>query len=356
MLRPSVILLGLMVSPASADEELTVVSWGGAYEAAQHKAVFGPYSVRTGKALRILEYGDLQGFSEGRAISESWDVVDLQEDQAITACAEGLLNKLDPADIFGTAELDQILSDFVPGSIGDCHVTQNLYAAVIAFNDSSFPGEKPGQVEDFFDLEKFPGKRALPRNPDAILEWALLAVGVPASQIYDLLSTDRGLRLALRKLETIRSEIIWWDELEASLKLLQDGTASMSAGYNGRFFSAALIGAPVTILWDGRILGYEVWAIPASTKQLEAAKHFIAFATSPEQLANLAEEIPYGPARESALARVGRNTYTGIPMAAHLPNAPHHKGRVLVRDSIWYAKTSELRRRRFDDWLAGSLD
>ena len=80
-------------------------------------------------------------------------------------------------------------------------------------------------------------------------------------------------------------------------------------------------------------------------------KEFIDFATSPVQLAKLAEIIPYGPARTSALLRVGKNSVSGTPISDHLPNAPHHKRRAIVRDSAWYSNTASLRQRRFDAWL-----
>jgi putative spermidine/putrescine transport system substrate-binding protein len=69
-------------------------------------------------------------------------------------------------------------------------------------------------------------------------------------------------------------------------------------------------------------------------------------------MARLAERIPYGPARQSAFDRIGLNPVTGTPMRPHLPNAPHYNARALVRDSVWSAHTAELRRRRFEAWLA----
>ncbi len=186
------------------------------------------------------------------------------------------------------------------GRPGDCSVAQNVFATVIAFDQRAFPGVKPSRVEDFFDLERLPDKRALEKNPDVILEWALLAEGAPASQVYDLLSTDLGLRLALRKLDTIRDQILWWEEVARPAEMLRDGEVSMASGYNGRFFSMAREeGAPVVIVWNGRVIGYDVWAVLATSKQPRLAERFLRFATA--QLARLAERIPYGPAHNSAM-------------------------------------------------------
>ena len=222
----------------------------------------------------------------------------------------------------------------------------------MAYDERAFPGVKPTRIGDFFDTARFPGPRAVQRGPDGILEWALLAEGVPPEQVYGLLSTDRGLRLAFRRLDTIREHIVWWTDPAEPAEMLADGRAVMAAGFNGRFFDmAARGGAPVDIVWDGRIIGTEVWAIPASTENPQAARDFLAFALRPASMARLSELIPYGPARRSAFERVGLHPETGVPMRVHLPNAPQHGGRALIRDAAWVANTRDLRQRRFQAWL-----
>ena len=126
----------------------------------------------------------------------------------------------------------------------------------------------------------------------------------------------------------------------------------LASGFNGRFFDIAQAGrAPVSIVWDGRIIGVEVWTITQGADAPEAARAFLAHALSPDTMARLSERIPYGPARLSAFERIGQNPETGVPMRVHLPNAPGHGTRALIRDSVWYANTRNLRARRFGDWL-----
>ncbi|PWE31166.1 spermidine/putrescine ABC transporter substrate-binding protein [Maritimibacter sp. 55A14] len=348
------VVLALCATPAGAQQDagpdpLTVVSWGGAYEAAQRAALFEPFTQATGTPLDIRSYdGSLEALRQ-RAKIEGWDVIDMLEDQAIAACDAGLLRPLEPAQIGGPAAM----RDFMEGAFRGCSVAQNVFATVMAYDARAYPGVKPATVEDFFDLARFPGRRALPRSPDVVLEWALMAEGVPTAQVYDLLSTDRGLRLALRKLDTIRDEILWWEETAAPAEWLAEGRVAMAAGYNGRFFAAQQAGAPLSVIWDGRIIGVEVWAVAAASDAPEAALDFLRFASAPAPQAALAERIPYGPARRSALKRVGLHPEHGVPMRDHLPNAPQHGDRALVRDSDWYANTHALRTRRFETWLEG---
>lgn len=350
---PALLALLTAATPAGAEEPVTVVSWGGAYEQAQRRAIFEPFTNTTGIELEIVRYsGGLDALRE-RAAAEGWDVVDMLEDQAIAACESGLLRRIDPQSVVEPLPDASLAADFVPGAFRDCSVAQNLFATVFAYDERAFPGLKPRRIEDFFDLEAFPGPRAIEKSPDVILEWALMAEGVPASQVYDLLSTDRGLRLAFRKLDEIRNAVVWWQDPATPAALLRDGRAVMASGYNGRFFAVARAeDAPVTVVWDGRLIGYDVWAVSADSDRPEAAERFLRFATAPEPLARLAELIPYGPARRSALQRVGLHPETRIPMRNHLPNAPQHGERALIRDSLWYAHTAALRARRFEAWLA----
>ena len=349
-------LLAAGFAPAqAAGDTLTIVSWGGAYERAQRAAIFDPYAESSGNDVEVLQYdGSLTSISE-RAGGESWDVIDMTETLAIAACREGLIKPLEIERVVVPEPSLGLKDDFVNGAFRKCSIAQNLFATVIAFNPLAFPGIKPSRVEDLFDLSTFPGKRALPKTPDALLEWALLAEGAPAEQVYNLLSTDRGLDLAFRKLSEIRDHIVWWEDIEDSVTLIGDGSAAMATGFNGRFFSASEFdGLPIHIIWDGQQIGLEVWAIAAQSDMTDLAETFIGFATGPDRQARLAEIIPYAPARRSGMLRVGINPELRINMRDYLPTAVgNSQRRVLIQDGEWYANTRELRARRFQDWLTG---
>lgn len=349
-LRPRIAWIAwLWVSVCDAD--LTIASWGGAYESAQTSAIFTPFSKASGQALNIVKYQGESDWYDAQAVRQNWDVIDMTEDQAIQSCKAGELIELDHAQLLDRSDE----SDFIDGAFRKCSVAQNLHATVIAFSESAFPGIKPTHVEDFFDLEQFPGKRGVRNSPDAILEWALMAQGVPTGQVYDLLSSDRGMRLAFQKLDSIRDHIVWWDDVDEPARLLRTGAVTMTSGYNGRLFSNNQEqNGSATILWDGRIVAFEVWAIPRSATDVSAALEFIRFALRPESQAALAEHIPYGPTRLSALRRIGLHPNTKIPMREHLPNSLRHSGRALHSDSLWYANTRSFRERRFRAWRSES--
>lgn len=345
-------LASLLTAASAAEEIITVVSWGGVYEQAQRRAIFAPFTKATGISVKSITYTGGIDTIKDRAEAEKWDVIDMIEDQAISACDIGLLEPISANHVTSADKSMPLDDDFMPNAFRECSVAQNIYSTVYAYDDRVFLGEKPETIADFFDLEKFPGKRALLKDPDVILEWALIAIGVPVGQVYDLLSTDRGLRLAFSKLDSIRDSIVWWSDVGDPGELLDSGTVVMSSGYNGRFFSAMQEEKmPITIVWDGQVINYDVWSIANSSAKKDIAKKFLQFATMPAQMASMAEFIPYGPTRKSALSRIGLHEKSGVPMRDHLPNSTKNVDRALFGDSLWYARTKSLRDQRFENWL-----
>lgn len=352
---PIAILLScLLFSQSTLAQSITISTWGGAYEYAQRQAIFDPFERLTGIKITTQRQKGGLAMLTGESIP---DLVDMEEEDAQSACRQNLLLKLDFkkltshfSDKTDGAEGDA--NDFFDRSFSPCGIAHLTFSTLIAFKPSAFPGKKPQTINDFFDLNNFPGKRGLRKSPGTILEWALIASGVPISQVYDLLSTERGLRLAFKQLDTIREHIVWWEKPEEAAKLLKTHSVVMTSGYNGRFFEAQSPTNPLIMLWDGQLIDRSVWVIPAHHKSLKpAVKRFIAFATHPAQMAKLAEYIPYGPTRRSALERIGNHHEKGTPMQGHLPTASHHLNRALMRDTSWYAHTKKLRQKAFEHWL-----
>ncbi|MGO1430663.1 MAG: extracellular solute-binding protein, partial [Halomonas sp.] len=83
--------------PDAADS-LTVLSWGGAYEHAQRRALFTPFAEAHDVPVAVDSYNG--GLAELRqAVAENdvpWDVLDMTRSEAMAACEEGLLEPLSP--------------------------------------------------------------------------------------------------------------------------------------------------------------------------------------------------------------------------------------------------------------------
>jgi len=345
----------MLAWPALAGaDSLTVVSWGGSYEYSQTRAYFEPFTEKTGIRIDVEQYTG--GIDELRRQVESgevtWDVIDLVKSDSLRACELGLLEPIDHDMLPPAPDGTPAREDFYDGALTRCSVGEVIYATVLAFDARAFPARKPRTVSALFDLERFPGKRSLQRQPIAILEWALRSYGVPRQDVYNLLSTQRGLDLAFERLDRIKDQVVWWEDGATPARLLAEGRVVMASGYNGRFFNAAMNeGEPIQTLWDAQLYDYSLLAIPKGAPNPETAKRFIRFATRTRQLAEQAKYISYGPARRSASKLVWKHARTGVDMRPHLPTYPPNFERAIRKDHEWYARIQERLEKRFSEWL-----
>lgn len=342
-------------NPGAGSDSLTVVSWGGAYARAVAKASYEPFEAATGMTLSREDYNG--GLAEIRTQVDTgnvhWDIVDLERFDALRGCDEGLLELL-PADLPAPgADGSPAAEDFWPEALSDCGVGTSFYSTVVAYHPDRFPGERPATIADFFDLERFPGRRGMRRSPLVNLEFALLADGVPTSDVYAVLDTDEGMDRAFRKLETIRDEVVWWEAGAQPPQLLADAEVAMSTAYNGRIFNAQVLeDQPFVIIWDGQVLDVGQTGIVAGTPNLERALEYLRFSSSAESMVRLTGEIAYSPTRRSALPLVSTHRETGIAMLPHLPTSPQNMGRVLNSDTLWWSDHLDEVNERFSAWLA----
>ena len=334
---------------------LTVASWGGPYEDSQVKAYFEPFTERTGIRIRIDRYNG--GLEELRRQVKTgnldWDLMDMTMADNRAACRLGLLEPVDHTRLHPAPDGTPAGGDFIEGALTRCGVAQIVHSMVVAYNRDAFPGERPLRIADLFDLRRFPGKRALQRGPEANLEWALRSYGVPRQDIYQLLSTERGLRLAFERLDRIRDHVVWWTSIEEPVEMLISGDAVIASEYNGRLFDAAAVhGHPIEIIWDAQIYELGTWGIPRGTRRIDDALEFIRFATGTFPLAEQARYIAYGPARRSSMRLVSTHAETGVDMRPHLPTSPANFRTAIRKDTEWYASLYDRIKARFDAWLA----
>ena len=353
----SLCLLGLGADAAGAApvRTITVATWGGPYEHSQENAYFEPFTRKTGIRIRTERYDG--GLAElRRQVSRgeiAWDLVDMTMADNRAACKLGLLQPIDHSMLLPAPDGTPADQDFVDGALTECGVSQIVYAMVTAYNRDAFPGERPARMKDIFDIQRFPGKRALQKIPEANLEWALKSYGVPRQDLYQLLSTERGLRLAFERLDRIRDHVIWWTSTDQPVELLVTGEVVIASQYNGRLFDAAVIqGHPIELIWDAQLYELGAWGIPEGTPRLDEVLEFIRFATGTRPLADQAKYIAYGPARRSSMKLVSTHAETGVDMRPHLPTSPANFRTAILKDTEWYGSLYDRIKARFDAWLA----
>lgn len=335
------LVAGLCIAGAAKAETISVVTFGGAYEAAAKQAYFDPFTKETGTGFSLEAYdGGLAKLSAMvEAKNTTWDLIDLESNDAIAGCDEGLLQKLDLATLGDT-------SDFIPGSITPCAVATMVWSTVFAYDKTKL-ATAPTSMADFFDLKAFPGKRGLRKSPKATLEWALIADGVAAADVYKVLGTPAGVDRAFKKLDTIKKDIVWWEAGSQAPQLLADGAVVMVQAYNGRISNAVKEqGKPFVTVWDGQVYDFEWWGVPTGAKNGDAAKKFIAFQAKPEVLSQLSKYIAYAPPRKKAVELIDAETLKGMP------TAPANFGNAVQIDVPFWTDNFDALNKRFTAWLA----
>ena len=359
----SATMLTFAAGAAMADD-MTIVSWGGAYSKSQLEAYHKPYMAKNPGVNIINDESSAEAVAKLRAMAEAnnvtWDVVDVVASDAMRLCDEGLAMPIDADKQLAPAPDGTPASeDFGELMVSDCFIPQIVYSTTFGYrtNVAEWGGKEPDDICDVFDLKTFPGKRALEKRPINNVEWALLCDGVAKADVYDVLATPEGQQRALDKLATIKDQTIWWSAGADTPQLLADGEVVIGSTYNGRLFSVIVEqNQPVKMLWDAQVFDLDGWIIPAglSEDRKKRALDYIYFATDTQRLADQAKYISYGPARASSAPLVGKHADLGIDMAPHMPTDPKNAKNTFLYNYEFWADYRDDIDAKFQAWLASN--
>jgi putative spermidine/putrescine transport system substrate-binding protein len=325
-------------APAMA-ADLTVIDFGGANKQAQIKAFYQPWEKSSGD--KIIS-GDYNGeMAKVKAMvdtnSVSWNLVEVESPELSRGCDEGMFEELDPAQ-FGNAE------DFIPGAIQPCGIGFFVWSTVLAYNADKL-SSAPNGWADFWDTQKFPGKRGLRKGAKYTLEFALMADGVAPKDVYGVLATKEGQDRAFAKLDQIKPSIQWWEAGAQPPQFLASGDVVMSSAYNGRI-AAVQDESNLKVVWNGGIYDFDSWAIPKGAKDLDAAQKFAAFSVQPEQQKVYSSNIAYGPANKQAIKLLDPK------LLKDMPTTPENIANQVAIDVTFWADYGEQLEQRFNSWAA----
>lgn len=344
------------ITTASAETELVIVSWGGAYTASQQGAYHEPWMAMNPDIKIINDDSAAEGAAKLRAMAEAgnttWDLLDAEAPAAIALCDEGLVDEINHDKDLAMAPDGTLASvDFGDSIISPCFIPQIAYSFAFGYRNDAFD-TAPTAMSDVFDLEKFPGKRALEKRPDTNMEWALIADGVAPGDVYDVLDTEEGVKRAFAKLDTIKDQVVWWTKGAQPMQLLADGEVVFGTSYNGRLFEAIEVNKqPISMLWDAQILNLDGWVVPTDAPHKAEIMEYLKWATDTQRLADQSKFISYGPLRASSAALVGKHGELGIDMAPHMPTDPANMKTAFAYNFEWWADHKDDLAERFEAWL-----
>ena len=271
-------------------QELTVVSFGGAYQDAQSKALFQPAAKALGIKLKEETYTGIADLRlKVKAGAVTWDVVASGSGSAARAGSEGILEKLDYKVID--------VSSFRPGLWQDYCVGGDVFSTVLAWNTKTYGDKGPQSWADFWDVKKFPGKRSYRKGVAGALEPALMADGVPAGKgLRGACRQPGGIERAIKKIKELKPHVaVWWSSGAQHAQLMKDGEVDMITGWNGRFDVVAKDGAKVAYTFNQALLDYDCYAIAKGAPNKDLAMKFLAEISKPQYQAEFTKYITYGP-------------------------------------------------------------
>lgn len=330
-------LAGCVLGTASGwsrGEEMVFVSFGGALQEAQRAAFLGPFMQSSGHkvAERTWDGGIGKIGVRARMGVLDWDVVQLEGEDFVLGVRDGLFEKIDWNSLGGR-------ENYMPQAVSDYGVGAILYSVVLAYDAGRFTSV-PRSWADFFDVKKFPGKRALRKTAKTTLEIALLADGVPPEDVYKVLGTEEGQARAFRKLDQIKASVVWWENGAKPAELLAEGRVGMAAAYNGRIAAAQAKGAGrLKIQWEQNLFMRDWYAVMKNARNKPLAKQFLRYINTPDVQARLPELIPYGVPRTDVMRRYAADAYR------HLPTHPSNlRNALTVDDKFWVEHGAQLER------------
>ena len=304
-------------------KDLVLVNWGGDAITAYDAAYGQSFTKDTGIPVKMDGSGPTEGAiaAQFKSGSPTWDLVDVDPFSAITLGEQGMLEPIDYTIV------DK--SKMRPGFGWEHAASTYFFSYVIAYDSEKFGDMAPTGMADFFDVEKFPGKRSLYKWGVSSWEAALLADGIAPAELYPL-----DLKRAHDKIAAFKENVVaYWGGGAESQSILLDGEASMAIVWSTR---ASLIeqdsGGRIKFIWDQGLISPGALAVlKGNPGGKEAAMKFIASAQDPEKQLVMFEKLGQGPANPAADALIPEDKRRINPVD------PANMEKQIPLDMEWYA-------------------
>ncbi|KAA9108031.1 extracellular solute-binding protein [Microbacterium rhizomatis] len=233
-------------------------------------------------------------------------------------------------------------ADMLPESVQDYAFGGMMIGYAQAYVTDTFPGGGPKNWADFWNVEAFPGMRAVPGEyHDYMFEAALLADGVAPEDLYPL-DFDR----ALAKLDELRPYLTFYTEYPQVQQLLSSGSVALAFGPNGLFAGLANEGIDMTVVWDEAFVEANLFVVASAAPNADNAFALAEFLSDPERQAAFSERTNYGPGSSAAFE------FLDADVIERLPNAPSHTG-IVEADAAGRAAAYDDSIAAYTTWLAG---
>jgi putative spermidine/putrescine transport system substrate-binding protein len=307
-------------------ESITVVNNGGSAGAAFRDVYYKPWSAKTGNA--VVDDSFNQELAKIRSQVETknltWDVVSVTAINEATGCEEGLLEPIDWSTLLDPKDFEEV------GGFGKCGVPNNFVSGGLVYDGNVISAENaPKTWADFWNVQKWPGKRGLLYRAEQTFEIALIADGVAPKDAMKVLAAPGGPERALKKLAELKPHIKWWKSGDESMQSILNGDVVMTFAWNGRVAAANKANKRNLKIEfaAGHVSGSQMIAVMKGTKKKDAAIDFIKFVSQPEPQAAFARALMYAPANAKAYALMTPEEKATLP-SGHMGAASLQAGKL----------------------------
>lgn len=328
-------------APTEVGGKLTFVSSGseGPVFEARKKYIFDV--LREDYDIDVTVVGDLDYAlieAQIRTGQIDWDVIDADAFFAARAANEGWLEAID-YDIVDPSQL-------VEGAAKEFSVLQGVGAHHIAWNsDQSYgPGAGPQNWTEFYDVEAFPGRRALRSGALQTLPGAALASGIDPADLYPL-----DLDAAFAALEGVRDSVVKWvDGGQAMQDLALGGEADIFNLYTSRCVTLKSEGEPIDFVFDqGTAEEADLIIIKGSSNVVQAQHALALSSNTPEYHKVLAEATNIGFTNTLGMELVDP------AIQPLLSTAPENYELLAPAGNEWWAENQPEAEQRLAEWILG---
>ena len=334
---------------------LVFSSWGGAYQSAQRQAYGVPFEEQFG--IEVIDDGT-PILGRVRAMEASgnitWHVFDQGTGTIHNLGRNGSLEDLDFSVIDNRDFLEVLRAPYTAGG----GIT---WGEVWAYNSDVYPeGNRPTTMSDFYDPEKFPGRRSWAYYPHGEMKFVTIAenpelINTPEGRAslsaLNPEQVDRAFELFVEYQDQV--DLIWQTGSDCP-QLLISGDLDMCTAWNGRIYDATKEGAPIEICWEcGHLINTDGWGIIKGLKEqdpeaFELAQLYMAWTSLPEINARISLFITYGPINIKSLATLNEPEYEDVrdelpSSSANIPTAVlNDEEHASIHDDEW--------RERYEEW------
>jgi putative spermidine/putrescine transport system substrate-binding protein len=333
-------LTGIGDGPSNAAERpITAFVFGGAWKKAMVAAFGDPFTQKTGIPITYQEpysWAKVRAMHEANA--QQIDVLSGGGAEIVLANRQNMITPIDWSIVDRSVLSERQLRR--PNVIGGYTLSM-----VVCYNKKKWPGDHhPKSWADFWDVAKFPGRRAVRRTPPVwTVDAALKADGVKDSEFYPI-NLDR----AFRSLDRIKPHVkTWWSDNAQAQQLMEQEEVDLITMMNGRATESINNGAPFEIVWNEGISEGDSngWLAPIGCPNRIGAMKFLDFVGRPEPQAAFARLLFYAPLNPRAYDLLEPS------IARQLPTYPDNERVAHVMDSEWWADNLSQVQRRFERWL-----